>query len=309
MRGRVGRLKAHLVKLRYNVAEWWRWWTLFSKDMPKVKQFVRNVSYHDGPRNKQKMLDIIVPDIEGPLPVMIYIHGGAWMLFGKDIYTRTCKTFANNGCIVFNINYRLGPKHTYPIPMLDVAEAVQWVCKHAAEYGGDPQNIFLAGDSAGAHLASLYASALVDKELPGLIGLGELIPLHCIKGLILFYGAFDFDTLVRTDANHIDVFVDSFLGSEPVIRERRVAHASPLRHVENGYPPSLIIAGEADVLYTESTAFAEKLEFKNILHKRLFFTQEEHPDAGHCFLNYHKRRCVQVALREITGFINEHKQN
>ncbi len=89
-----------------------------------------------------------------PLPVVLYMHGGAFQFLSKDTHWLMGLLFARHGYVVFNVNYRLAPTHRYPAALEDVSRAALWVRENAAKYGGDPSRIIATGDSAGANLAA-----------------------------------------------------------------------------------------------------------------------------------------------------------
>lgn len=104
------------------------------------------------------LLDVYRPaNQQGPLPVVFYIHGGGFRILSKESHWGMGLAFAKRGYVVFMVNYRLAPKHRYPAAVEDVATALQWVMKHAHAYGGDASRLVLAGESAGANLATSLA--------------------------------------------------------------------------------------------------------------------------------------------------------
>lgn len=105
-------------------------------------------------------LDVYKPgEGEGPWPVVMYIHGGGFRILSKDTHWGMGLSYAKRGYVTFVVNYRLAPKHRYPAAVEDVAQALQWIVQHAHEYGGDPSRLVLAGESAGANLATCLAIA------------------------------------------------------------------------------------------------------------------------------------------------------
>jgi acetyl esterase len=100
-------------------------------------------------------LDVYRPRyVPRPLPVLLYIHGGAFVLCSKETHAAIALLNAERaGYLVFNINYRLAPDHPFPAAIADACDAYRWVVAHCAEYGGDPQRIVVAGESAGGNLA------------------------------------------------------------------------------------------------------------------------------------------------------------
>ena len=122
---------------------------------------VRNVDYLPPdikPRDAQT-LDILTPAGKH-LPVVVYMHGGAFVNGSKDTHWMMPLPFLHMGCVVVNINYRLAPKHPFPAALEDACAAVQWVVDHIADHGGDPTRVILAGDSAGGNLATAVCACM-----------------------------------------------------------------------------------------------------------------------------------------------------
>jgi acetyl esterase len=105
-------------------------------------------------------LDAYIPTrVAKPLPVILYVHGGGFAMLSKDTHRVMALSYARRGYLVFCINYRLAPKHLYPAPLEDACAALLWVQAHAASFGGDPDNIALAGESAGGNLVTALTVA------------------------------------------------------------------------------------------------------------------------------------------------------
>lgn len=105
-------------------------------------------------------LDVYRPlERKGPLPVVLYVHGGGFCILSKESHWIMALAFARRGYLVFNVNYRLAPTHRYPAAIEDVCRAYAWVARNAELYGGDPSQIVLAGESAGANLVTSLAVA------------------------------------------------------------------------------------------------------------------------------------------------------
>jgi acetyl esterase len=119
----------------------------------------RNIAY--GPaKDPWNRLDVYVPTRpRRPMPVVIYVHGGGFAMLSKDTHRVMALAIARAGYLVFNINYRQGPGHRYPHPIEDACLALAWVREQCARYGGDPERIALAGESAGGNLVTALAVA------------------------------------------------------------------------------------------------------------------------------------------------------
>lgn len=128
---------------------------------------INNIPYlPDG--NKAHRLDIYRPNSGGgPLPVMMYIHGGGFTMCSKDTHRGIALAYADHGHVVFNVNYRLSPKYKFPAAMEDISCAYRWIADNARQYGGDPERMVVGGESAGGNLTlSLALSCCVRMDEP-----------------------------------------------------------------------------------------------------------------------------------------------
>jgi len=115
-------------------------------------EVLRDIPYRSSGMTEH-LLDVYRPiDRPGPLPVVLYVHGGGFRILSKDTHWVMGLAFARRGYVVFNINYRLAPKYPYPAAMEDTCSAYRWVLENAAQYGGDVSQLVVAGESAGANL-------------------------------------------------------------------------------------------------------------------------------------------------------------
>ena len=136
-----------------------------------------------------------------------------------------------------------------------------------------------------------------------MIGVKEPSNRVPIKGLLLFYGVFDFDTVLQAPLPFIKLYAHSFLGSDP---ERYTANsqiASPIKHVVPGLPPVFLCAGQRDGLFSQSVAFAEVLDSAGTPYRKLFFG--EGVRANHGFLFFKWLKSSRRALSETTEFLED----
>ena len=192
------------------------------------------------------LLDVYMPTrAPKPLPVVMYVHGGAFCMLSKDTHRVMALSIARRGYLVFNINYRLGPRHTYPAPLEDVCDALAWVHANCARYGGDPDRLAIAGESAGGNLVTALAiAASYRRPEPFARRIFDLdIPLRAV---IATYGFLDIAYIDRYLANPklprwmkamlLDA-AKSYMGANVHAGVARSPLASPLTIIESSPPP------------------------------------------------------------------------
>jgi acetyl esterase len=132
----------------------------------------------DGPCSRLT-LRIYQPDAQGPLPLLLYVHGGGFVIGDLETHDKVCRTLCHDvAAVVVAVDYRLAPEHPFPAAADDVACALRWVAAHARELGADPSRIALAGDSAGAQLAAVAALRAAGALAPRALGLVYPVAQH-----------------------------------------------------------------------------------------------------------------------------------
>lgn len=124
-------------------------------------------------------LRIYQPDAEGPLPLLLYVHGGGFVIGDLETHDKVCRTLSHGvAAVVVAVDYRLAPEHPFPAAVDDVACALRWVAAHARELGAEPSRLALAGDSAGAQLATVAALRAAVAVAPRALGLIYPVAQH-----------------------------------------------------------------------------------------------------------------------------------
>ena len=190
-----------------------------------------------------------------PLPLTVYFHGGGFISCGIDTHSNLCSRLAAlSGSIVASVDYRLAPEHHFPAAVDDAIAAVRALHERAPDLNADPDRIALAGDSAGATLATVAAQALISSGIP-------------IRHQLLLYPVAD----AACDSASQHEFADAPVLSREMMRwfwrnylpdhaSGLDPRASPLRqHDLTGHPPATIITASADPLRDEGEAYAQAL--------------------------------------------------
>ncbi len=216
----------------------------------------KNIDYW-GDGDRRHRLDIYrarraVP--EGA-PVMVYIHGGAWVMGEKREQGKPMMyELVARGWVCVAINYRLSPKATWPAHIVDAKKAVAWVKAHIAEYGGDPNFVAVSGGSAGGHLCALLALTAGDAGFqPGFEDADT-----SVNACVPFYGVMDMTGSDEGESRYGSALLD--LLEKRVMKVSATEHpeifraASPTYRVHADAPPFFVLHGQNDTLVPVSVA-------------------------------------------------------
>ncbi|CAB1064865.1 hypothetical protein D1BOALGB6SA_9662 [Olavius sp. associated proteobacterium Delta 1] len=238
------------------------------------------------------------PEGDAPFPVLVYFHGGGWVIGDLDTHHSFCHALAKkSGCLVVSVDYRLAPEHRYPAAVDDAYAATKWVAENPEEIQADPDRFAIGGDSAGGHLAAVVSLMARDRN-------GPRIDLQ-----VLIYPITDcsFDTHSYKDNKEgyllsrdlMKWFWNHFINDES---EADDPYASPLRAKNfRDLPRALILTAGYDPLRDEGEAYGQKLQEAGVN-----VTCTRYPGMIHAFI----RMTAQLdkaneALDEVSGTLRE----
>lgn len=205
-----------------------------------------------------RIRDALSPD-DSALPVLVYVHGGGWVIADLDVYDASPRALTNRAnCIVVSVEYRHAPEHPFPASHEDVLAATRWVMQNAGDLGGDPNRVAIGGESAGGNMAT--ATCIELKRA------GERLPVF----QVLVYPVTDFvgqdyaSYEDSADAKPLNVPMLEWFGQHEMTDPGQAedVRLSPLRaSVEelSGLPPALVITAESDPLRDQGEDYAHKL--------------------------------------------------
>jgi acetyl esterase len=195
------------------------------------------------------------PENEGLLPVVVYFHGGGWVIGSVETHDDGCRRIALGvPAVVVSVDYRLAPEHCFPAAVGDCFDATKWVSSHAAELGADVRRLAVAGDSAGANLGAVVARRARDGGGPPI---AFQLLVYPVTDLTRSFGSY-----VENAEGYLLTAKDMewFIGHYVDDADLRHPDASPL-FAESlaGLPPALVITAEFDPLRDEGEAYAQRL--------------------------------------------------
>ena len=197
------------------------------------------------------------PTEDGPLPVLVFYHGGGWVIGNLDTNDRLCRMLSNKAlAVVVSVDYRLAPEHRFPAAVDDSYAALEWVSRNAGRLKGDPSRIAVGGGSAGGNLAAAVALMARDRAGPRLAYQVMFYPATNLLDLTTASHR-DFADGYGLTRDHVEFFRSAYL---PEISDRRNPYASPLLAESlEGLPPAIVVTAGFDVLRDEGVAYAERL--------------------------------------------------
>jgi len=259
----------------------------------------RDIAYAEG--GKRNLLDIYQPteSREGGFPVLLQVHGGAWMIGEKQQQGLPLMYhLAQRGWLCVACNYRLSPKDAFPAHIIDVKRSIAWVREHAEEFGGNPDFIAITGGSAGGHLSSL--AALTANRVDWQPGFEDIDT--SVAAAVPFYGVYDLlDREKIRGAMSMESFLSKHVMKQSPSQNRQLwEDASPVSHVSSKAPPLFVIQGTHDSLVWVE----EARSFVRCLHgeSEQAVAYAELPGAQHAFDVFHSVRTEHV-LNAVSEFL------
>jgi acetyl esterase len=226
---------------------------------PEAVAVVKNMRMSD--TSAQIPARVYIPREGEVLPVLVYFHGGGWVLGDLDSVDSLCRSLANAAdCVVVSVDYRLAPEHKFPAAVEDAYSATKWIANSATSSSGDPRRIAVGGDSAGGNLAAAVSLMARDKHGPPIVF------------QLLIYPATNhaFDTTSYSDnadgywlsKDDTRWFWNHYLRDE---EDGRNPYASPSCAGDlSSLPPAFVITAEFDPLRDEGEAYAARLRERGV---------------------------------------------
>lgn len=224
------------------------------------------------PEEVGEIRDILVPGPAGnlpvrvyhpspgtPLPLLVYFHGGGWVIGNIEVVDKPARALANaSQCVVAAAQYRLAPETKFPGPVEDCYAVTSWLSEHAGEIGGDADRLAVSGDSAGGNLAAAVALMARDRGGPRIAYQLLIYPVTAPARGTEFASYRDNADGYLLTRGSMEWFWDHYLASPD---DGDNPYASPLKAPDlSGLPPAMVVTAEFDPLRDEGSAYADRLQ-------------------------------------------------
>ncbi|WP_273036215.1 alpha/beta hydrolase [Massilia timonae] len=241
---------------------------------------------------------IFTPEGKGPFPIIVYYHGGGFVIADTKVYEASVRALAKGAkAIVVSADYRRAPEHKFPTQPEDAFAAYKWAIDNASQFNGDPTRVAVAGESAGGNLATVVSMMARNQKAQ--------LPVH----QLLVYPVVDNDmnnASYKKNANAKPLnkammgWFFKHYGADP-----KSPYALPLKATSlKGLPPATVITAEIDPLMTEGKAYADRLKKEGVAVNYRHYTGVTHEFFGMGAVVPKAREAQQFAADELTKAFN-----
>lgn len=268
---------------------------------------IKDIPYKE--KDTDAFLDIFYPEHQvkndEKLPIVIWIHGGGWVAGAKSDVQNYCKMIAHKGFMVVAVEYTLAPKGIYPKPVQQVMDAIYFLNQKAEEYPGNTENIFLAGDSAGAQIAAQVAAIGSDPSYAGQVNVEPSFKREHLSGVVLYCG---FLNVPRLDGTWFfkwltEAFLWSYGGSKDYENDPYFQTVNVINALNENFPPTFLSVGNIDPIRSHSYKFAKQLDSLEVPVKTLFFEDDYPVNLTHEYQFDWKLDEARLAFDQMIDFL------
>lgn len=275
--------------------------------MPALPEPVGYITHQLIPSSNGELLArVFRPGGDGPFPIIVYFHGGGWVIANLDVYEPSCRALCNAAeAIIVSVAYRLAPEHKYPAAVEDAHHALQWVIQNAgAVFGGDPNRVAVAGESAGGNLATV--ACLKARDEGGQLPVAQLL-IYPVTDARMNTPSYE----EQRDAKPLNAAMMPWFWKHYLEHESQglEPYVSPLLAESlHGLPPAIVMTADNDPLRDEGNAYARRLAEAGVPVKSRCFDGVMHEFFGLAGAVDKAAYAVRFAAEELGRIYEAHSQ-
>jgi acetyl esterase/lipase len=268
-----------------------------------------DVAYADG--GADTTMDVFTPaSATGPLPTVVWIHGGAWISGSKENVDPYMRILAADGYTAIAVNYTIGPEGEYPLAVHQLNDALAYIDAHADELNVDPNQIVLAGDSAGGQLASQMATLMTSPDYAEIMGITPALKAEQVVATVLNCGVYDLAALASLDGVvgwGLKTSMWAYAGTKTWAESSTGSTMSTIDWVTEDFPTTYISGGNGDGLtWLQSIPMAKRLDELGVDVTTLFWPAAHEPALPHEYQFHLDMPDARTALQQTIDFLDAH---
>jgi acetyl esterase/lipase len=280
------------------------------RHVPDTKLSVqKDVAYGDD--GADTTMDVFRPaSATGPLPTVVWIHGGAWISGAKENVDPYMRILAAEGYTTIAVNYTIGPEGVYPLAVQQLDTALAYIDEHAEELGVDANQIVLAGDSAGGQLASQMATLITSPDYAEIMDIAPSLKPEQLVATVLNCGVYDLSALAQLDGIAGWGFKSAmwaYSGNKTWAEDSTGATMSTIVWVTADFPATYISGGNDDGLtWLQSIPMAQRLDELGVEVTTQFWPAPHEPQLPHEYQFHLDLPDARTALQKTIDFLDTH---
>ena len=265
-----------------------------------------DVAYAPGGRDTT--LDVFRPTAAAePLPLVVWIHGGAWVSGSKENIRPYVQLLAEQGYVAVAVNYTVAPEAQYPTAVRQLNSALEFLLSNADRFGIDPTRVVLAGDSAGANLGSQLAAMATNPAFAKAAGIRPSITAEQLRAVVLNCGIYDVSRIPEATGLvgwGFNEALWAYLGIRNYAGTADAEEMSTINSVTGDFPTTWISGGNADPLTaSQSVPLSAKLQELGVAVTEVFYPATTTPPLGHEYQFHLTLADAQSALQSTINFL------
>lgn len=244
-------------------------------------------------------------EVSAPQPLLVWVHGGGYVGGDKSCCEPWARIIAAEKHVaVASINYCLAPEQHYPVPILQLNEALGYLTANAQRYAIDPERVFIAGDSAGAQITAQFASVVCNRTLRDDMKIIPAISKATLRGIILCCGFYNMDTVLKSHFPAIKTFFWAYTNSKKPKNFPKADEMSTVKHIDEDFCHTFVTCGDADPFIGQAKELVAALE-KNSVEHTAYLPKVSGKKLGHEYQFLIGTVEANEALREAMEFIEK----
>lgn len=257
--------------------------------------------------------DLYLPKAPGKHPLVLWVHGGSFVAGDKCGIENWGVMFSGNGYAAAMMNYEWAPEKPYPTQILQITQALKAIAEIAEKNGRiDMSRIAIAGDSAGAHMASQFALIHTNSEFSKRLGIKSPLKKDALKCALLYCGPFDLESLLNIENKKLKFFAGrigwSYLGQKNWRKAALNDTLTPMNFVTKDYVPSYITDGNNFSFESHGKKLGEALRKVGVKVQERYFDKEQYGEINHGYEVQLETEPAMLCFNDTIEFLNENMQ-